>query len=652
MFPSFTGSTRPRRQVNLSGRNPNPFVNITGTWSPSSAQTSQTTLAHAQQERILRQQERERPPAATQIQRIWRGFRIREELKTQWRREWDILETQKEGDQESSGNFQTLLWAISHPVPYGSSAACLNQLKLLVQFASLKDHNDTIRLQLFAARYLRSIPRLSSACPAHDWIYPLFRLASLIVNVLNRVKLVSLSREAFNDFLAVLSTLSAAIPRELSLISQPYYKALANVCSYRENQFSNQAFDLPQLETAILALIRPITPRTVAAYEGFVCELLTIPSLTAVGRILLHVANGIDYKILASATDGLLNRSESDPLEAKSNYEFLWLLAYFVYFHRIAHETMASDAQYVSVVSKLITRLAEDIKSRIDVSTGRQSIDDESTSSELFLPLPDFVRSEILTLVNPVSIGNLFCQFEADLPTLGDTSSTNTQVSAVASLALTLLRCFPSRADEIRMWLYLASIPRPSDERRDRRNKLPAIKYFFQAAQSTTVYRLISSAPREVVNVIQQRAKSTADSTDQQWQVILLFLELYTFVLKVMDDEEFLSGSSTTDETHSWTRQSALSLTQVQDLTDFLKNLAFALYWHGPDMTGAQLSENKNSLAEYFGGSSVNSSELQPEVPEPKAEGAIITSVVGITLGYLKGMVTGLLRMIYEREYA
>ena len=77
MFQTFSGSSRRPRQVNLSGQNTNPFA--ASSWTPSASGTQQT-VANAQQERLQRQQERERLNASKRIQRTWRGHRVRHNL--------------------------------------------------------------------------------------------------------------------------------------------------------------------------------------------------------------------------------------------------------------------------------------------------------------------------------------------------------------------------------------------------------------------------------------------------------------------------------------------------------------------------------------------------------------------------------------------
>jgi ubiquitin-protein ligase E3 C len=80
MFPTFTGSSRKARNVNLSGQKAiNPFTSTS--WAPSAAAGASKTVAHAQAERAQRQQERDRLKAAQRIQRTWRGHRSRRNLR-------------------------------------------------------------------------------------------------------------------------------------------------------------------------------------------------------------------------------------------------------------------------------------------------------------------------------------------------------------------------------------------------------------------------------------------------------------------------------------------------------------------------------------------------------------------------------------------
>ena len=122
MFQTFSGTSRRPRQVNLSGQNANPFA--AGSWTPAASGTRQT-VANAQQERLYRQQEREKLNATKRIQRTWRGHKVRRDLADARRKAWDRPEATKSG----------------------SEAALAEQLRLLLAFFSARRHEDLRRLE-------------------------------------------------------------------------------------------------------------------------------------------------------------------------------------------------------------------------------------------------------------------------------------------------------------------------------------------------------------------------------------------------------------------------------------------------------------------------------------------------------------------------
>jgi ubiquitin-protein ligase E3 C len=84
MFPTFSGSSRRPRNVNLSGqKNINPFA--------ASSTGASKTVADAAAERRQRQQERDRREAAQKLQRVWRGHRVRRRIRAAYRAEFDDI---------------------------------------------------------------------------------------------------------------------------------------------------------------------------------------------------------------------------------------------------------------------------------------------------------------------------------------------------------------------------------------------------------------------------------------------------------------------------------------------------------------------------------------------------------------------------------
>lgn len=648
MFPSFTGSARRPRQVNLSGRSSNPFsANAASKQSPS-AQTTQNTIAHAQAERALRQQERRRPPAAVAIQRSWRGYRDRKQTKLSWKKKWDAKEDTDLAPEKSNATDNTTL------IPYKDETSCRDQLNLLVHFASAKDSNDQNRLRHFAVRYLGLRADLQWPALPESWIFPLLRLGRLTVSVLRRLER-STAPENVITLLELLCTLAQDIPKQMASTSEQYYQALGTVMSrFGGAEDIWQARDKRWFDESVVALLRPNTEKRISAYEGFASQLMcrmNIPMDT-----LQNISNDVQIGDLALALSNLIAAQHS-LLHSRCREELFWLVAYFIYFHsstwRLDRQVNQQDALYVNVLSKIISDLSEDIGIRIDVPSvfmGPESDAPRTPTLSSRHPLPPFVRKQILSLISQDHVSGLLSQ--AASSTHPDSELSRSLPSALAAYALTLLRAFPQRGDEIRMWLYLGSTP---SNYGNTASPLPAIKYYYSAASETTVYKLIKNEPSHAINLLNPSVRSRIDATrildrDQQWQVILLFLELYPIVLKVMDDEEFLGGSESTESSGSWTRQSALTLDQVKDLTIFLKNLAFSMYWNASEIAGIEKTEYKNSIAEYFSGNLSAITDNHPDARSTKPRDITIANLPGMTMSYMKGIVTGLLRMIYERE--
>lgn len=651
MFPSFTGSARRPRQVNLSGRSSNPFAATAASRQSPSAQTTQNTVAHAQAERILRYQERLRPPAATTIQRSWRGYRSRREAKGAWRREWDARE---EADLAQERLGKAVSW---NPTPYNSEAECLNQMKLLVHFASPRERGDLDRLKHFARRYGSAASGSGSACPSDIWIFPLMRLGKLTISMLQQQKPAANLAE-IDVLLELLCALATAIPEQLSSYSSQFYGAL-RIVTLGSMWGSNVATrDQKLLERSVIALLRSVTARTPNAYEGFASQFLRLPDIPM--HMLQAFARDLRIEDLTSALNNMLSASPSENLlRNRTREELLWLVAYFLYFYRStkSNQRRSADASYVTVLSKLISHLSADIALLFD-GTANAPLAQANVSAPSTIDVrpsfTPFVRAEISNLVSQDHVSSLLGQAASpeDFISEGSSIDAKRQTSTLAVYALTLLRAFPKRGDEIRMWLYLGSTSRAGA---GERSSIPAIKYYFNAASQTSIYKLVKDDPSRAIGLLNPGARRRANEPsipdrDEQWQIILLFLELYPIVLKVMDDEEFLAGAASTDPSESWTRQSALTLDQVKDLTLFLKNLAFSMYWNASEIAGVEEPENKNSIAEYFSGNLTAFSDHHPDTKTTKPPDAAIAGLPGMTISYMKGSVTGLLRMIYERE--
>ena len=653
MFPTFTGSSRPKRQVNLSGRTSNPFAGIPTPRQQSSPQNTQNALAHAQQERLLRQQERERPPAARKIQRVWRGHSARKALQRSRRTVWDAEEERDIARNLNFGAIGLDQGVLSNARPYESDDTLLHRFQMLTLFISTSKDQDILRMAYFIARLLNTQKlRLIE----HAWGTPLhlyMRLTSFVVEALE-------SRRAPDNivelFLEYLSITAMATSEHIAKISRRYYRGLAAVAA-RPQQTNISGL----LTKAVLIPLEQSNAKTSSVYEGFVSHFLLVPDLSSRIEGWKRMTVVVNPDALANALDSLLaDTGKRGTLQCNDREQLLWLLAYFIDFYRAKSSSYSiattPNAVYIRVVSTLVTYLAEDIGSRIDDTDHFQSSSVTNQSQPLYPkpPLPSFVRDQILRLVDQENVSQLLAQPDVIAKPLQENYETANHASILASYALTLLRVFPRKSNEIRMWLFLGSTHgRSVDE-----SSVPAIKYFWQAVSHTKVFVLITNDPREAVELLKvdtaRKTRFNSDgvrgSDDQEWKVILLFLELYTFVLRLMDDDEFFLGTSPVSSLQqNRTRQSALALDDVKDLTVFLKHLAFAMYWNASDLERPREPSISGNLASYFGNSD-DSHRESPGDDSLKPEATALAGVTGMTLVYLKGMVTGLLRMVYERE--
>lgn len=685
MFQSFTGSSRRPRQVNLGGRTNNPFAAFPGT-SPSRptphASNPQSAVAIAQQERLQRQRDREKQNAARVIQRLWRGSCSRKATYGMWRSEWDSNEHEMMISLGLSSELKPSKdgfgFSSRRPAPYATADQCLAQLRLLIQFVSSKKRGDIRRLVYFVYAFEQTFRSLPTIATEGEWTKLLKRLAIAVLDVLASASGRLVAQEDIVSLVHSVMLLTGLIPKQMAMIADTYYNAMAflttNMSSVHtpeeagkmEQQTQTLEIEPEILQNGILALLRPITSETMSAYESFATSYLTIPNLEAYLGKLDGLASQINYRMLALAVSTCLEPTARRHHALDNTEARTWLLSYLIFFHRHAlggqAHSRAPELDFLAVISELLTSTATYLTQGLDVD---DPSDMESPNG--VRPLHPFVRDQVTGLVNQTSVTGLLSPIRSSRlsSTQSETSGSQTSKEArvLATYALNLLRIFPRRGDDIRMWLYLGSAPSGDLASGQPDAKIPAIKYFWQASRSSRVFQTISSDSNKVLPLLQepQQAKESVnipqEQRDEEWTTILLFLELYTFVLKVMDDDEFFSSTSSFGSTDnvkvSWTRESALPLGDVKEMTIFLKNLAFTLYWNAVDLTEPEFQSTAVSLSSYF--SNIQNPDTNTAMPsssdlEAKSQTNYLPGVTGIPLEYFKGLVTGLLRMLHERE--
>ncbi|KAI9676204.1 MAG: hypothetical protein M1829_003033 [Trizodia sp. TS-e1964] len=674
MFQSFNGNSRRPRQVNLSGRNANPFTAITA-GNSSTGVGAKATLAHAHQDRLLRQQERDRTNAARIIQRVWRGHLSRRCLTENRRQIWDEHRyTRRQALQSMVSQYDS-----SVPLPFRHADEAIDELQLLLSFVDYNQPKDLQRLDSFIEELLMTTDNTNFGRQQDIPGSPMVRLLLLALQIFdpNRIP-----PKLQRNLMSLLVYLTAKIPKETARNSEKYYSAIARVTLPFKPE-ANGTFECSLLLSCVLGPLNTITSETLTAYEGFAMFFLTLPGLQDSFRSLESLVSHINYKLLANAL-ATLSRNSSKVFLGLNVEGRLWLLAYLIYFHNFIHgkeftTTQAKDPDYVYVVSILLSSLATEIKARINIDqtangevpqdNKEQKKRDVSAESLCPSPLPHFIQQEIMSLVSQRSVANLLSQ-GSELSLNGDNTSSSDfcnkdDARALASYALTLLTVFTRRADEIRMWIYLGSTIVPSSDNSPAL-RLPALKYFWISTKATTVFNSIKQNSQNALkHLIPNRhphfdgkasasqSVSQPNETDQEWKIILLFLELLTFVLKVMDDEEFFSAnehnsSGLSNKARSWTRESALPLKEIQGLTVFLKNLAFVMYWNATTLAGEDSSVLSGGIGSWFVPAGSNNPPKSHKSAKPKEP--TLAGIKSMTIDYVKGTVTGLLRMIYERD--
>lgn len=669
MYQSFTGNARRPRQVNLGARNNNPFAAF-----PPGRQTTghnsgiQNTLAVAQQERFLRQQERDRLGATRLVQRAWRGYRGRKNTHSAWRTEWDNTEQERLGASLSFENLteQTGL-DLGAPVPYASAAECLSQLRLLVQFLEPWKSGDVVRLVYFANAFQKTLHEIPTIATKGEWTTPLNRLAKLTLRVLRSALSTAVPAFAVGYLLQLLDFLTGLIPKAMALLAPEYYSVMALLTTNVEPLCRGSNLSPDHLVQSVLAVLQPITSETLTAYEWFARNFLIIPDLPSYLGTLDELANNINYKLLTSALGPLDTQLRSPPSSEQDIDSRLWLLAYFIYFNRYALGSQAGqnapEPGFVKVVSELLNSTAVYVSQRLEMDESGD-MDDAPFKA----PLHPFLKDQILSLINQNNITGLLSRLQSTHLSQGELANVDSDASReakiLATYALTLLRVFPRRGDDIRMWLYLGSATSDGKETGQPGLRIPAIKYFWHASRSSRVFAGISEDSTRVLPLLKPAdnvrdskfSAITQSERDEEWTIILLFLELYTFVLKVMDDDEFFSNESSftasSNARVSWTKESALPLKEVKDMTMFLKNLAFTLYWNSADLNENETGQDSGGIRSYFS-SLAPPSDYVTSIKdfEIKNKEKGLPGVTGIPLDYFKGLVTGLLRMVHEREY-
>ena len=661
MHHAFTGSTRKARQVNLSGRgNTNPWANLPGsTKSSHTPPAAQSTVAHAQADRVRRQQERERLTASKQVQKTWRGHQSRRRQKAKWRAEWDKQE-QDRLQVSSDFEYSTLLGSDATVPGYTSARLLLSQLRLLVHFQEFRQdigrlQSDLHRVLLFGKALQESHALLKDDLLLSESSRSLAKLGRFAARHIKSIGSSSTTTANDQDTInlsGLIISIARLIPKQVNVDARLYMQVLRKLLLPMRNPQVQEAGTV-----ALTSVLSASTAQSMEPYRAFAFEVLCDDLLSRNSRTLEILTAKLDLGLLSQAIASPPQHGKHAVSEARTDYDQqLWQMAYLIWMYRHVggEKVTAVASDFIRALSALLSKNADAIASRFEVEDNSMDID----GPESRLPLPRFIKESLAYIIRQDFVRTAISKLTQPDSTqgVGRNSSLNS-ARHLADYAVSMLRAFPSKASDVRMWIYQSSILSSTGR------SVSAVQFFWANTSRAKVFLEISQSHRKVMSALTEAAPESHQIGQQavtavqiqtwkeEWRIILLFLELYTFVLKIMDDDEFFSLDQLELQDHAQKnavgfKRGALPLSDIASLTTFLKNMAFVLYWNAGDLAATNSLDDHRYIAELFG---APESRTLPPVPLERPPSQTLTGN-GVSQAYLKDLTTGLLRMLHERD--
>ncbi|KKA28862.1 hypothetical protein TD95_000291, partial [Thielaviopsis punctulata] len=556
MIPTFSGNSRRPRNVNLSGRKNSKFLSA---WAPSSGFGRSDTLTKAEESRKKRQLEKKTLEAAQTVQRIWRGARVREDLRALRRDAFDSIYRQSPPGSGSVNDLTGRLLAAS-PIICAAFQPSEQDLKRIVLLS-----RDMLTLGP------QGLAELSSR----------LRFATILENVVASLRMLvtpqsySCQAAEAHDLLAVLPLVTQAAGVLPKPTLSKLYQVLANVDTHIGNQE-----EVRRLWAG--AVITPLSLQTsnfgnqeytFNVYESFAFSFLCFESSSAFRQVLKEISETINISLLSSAiTSALADQS----VNFTNNDKTLWLFAHVI-------DLVLSEGQSLQLTLMF-------------------SSDPKNSFSDRF------------------------------------------RITAkLAGYILCLCRCFPQKRDQINLQLFLCDIKTLS-------GPVPFLQHLLSVALQTGIYCQATSSKLEPLTALNAYFDpfSSKDEVLAEWTIIILALDLYSFLLRLTDDDDFFSrlstpnGQITTDTPRI--QRCNLAMKDIIPLSQFLRDMSFPFYNNLADLE----SEPSTTVA--------NEHRAAPTWPAAKKRSISATNTpkssgtVKLDLPSLKSIITTALTMIYERD--
>ncbi|EWC45778.1 hypothetical protein DRE_05115 [Drechslerella stenobrocha 248] len=623
---NFTGNTRRKRQVNLSGK-------------PTSA-PSQSVIAAARESRAQRESERQKNAAAIRIQSAFRAYRSRKLCCSSWRVAWDKsvgFSPLSRGESSPLGAD-----ALAHLLLFYTPTDPTDLERLFFVIAALHPDdpgNTTIDIALQSGgRILSLLKRLSQKT-----VLTLSKLSATLTDTSTRTQILL--------YLFYISRVAAHLPQ---LADASYFAVLRSIIQHgflqyavQQNTTSRAPTDARAALAVLQAIVLPLqsTESTIksSVYSHFAQDFLSTPYLNlslfpiisvAVFRKLLDLRN-----LMQAASTIQLNSPEQDgapwllsslislglsPDLALSSADLA--LEQAITSHPLyqpanvddSPNSTASFGPFVTAVSRILDAYSADAarptSSAIELPSSRSSHNNrmngkgDANESD---SLPIFIQEQLDQL-----LGTRFVQYLADLVLADPRSPAASQDlqyarNAAQSLSLHLLVSFRFLRQKLHNRLFLA---RSSDGI----SLLPAL---FSQVQRTQQFQSGLTGTRDILNGLKARSSSA------EWTAIFLFLDVYSFGNVVMDDEEFFSF-----------QDKALSPGQLRLLVAFLKNLAFTTYFEVSEIESDSSQEGSRFTA------SITADRIRTETRSN------VGGVNGVSLPWIRSLIVRILRSLHRRD--
>lgn len=635
MFSTFTGNARRPRNVNLSGAAGNPFSNTS--WSPSVASNPTKAVTNAQADREKRHADRQRLKAAGQIQRTWRGHKERTQTSDARRAAFDRLYDSHSGSEHAPSDRLhfafNLLLAFFSPYRYDDVAR-------LVAFTS---DCESIRVEdipptkAHPSRMMRFAQILTQGTQAaadrnakddgqeRTHVLSLIKLASRVVLAFPQ----TLERCAQSYFAALAAAFASwdlaegHVAALFDALSTPF-KASSDTGTFSQVSLSCESLTLEDLETQ--------------CYEAFAFQLLVQPRLDMFESSIGDCGEFIDLHILSNVIlDGPSDR------HAITTEQQLWQLAHFIALGRSMGRAR-QDAGFISTLQVLLADLSAEISMRL-AKTPESSSNSPTliAADQDTLAMDSYPGQQLLSLVSNDGLSQLIQDLSAEAL---DRSNQTSDSGILPAYISTLLLCFPNQADEIRMRLFLSTIPTSEGD-------MPIFKYIWHDFQSSSIFNRLATSYDQAVVAMRQYFHGTFGRTvESEWRVAVMFLELYIFVLRLSDDDDFFSAMKAPllDNGRQPSRLQAcsLALSDLETLTAFLKNTAFAMHYKTREISEPLSDRERQSL------SSPNGQLRYPPAKESRTRKGVsaVSQKPSARLDYgsVKDLVTVAVKMLYERD--